>query len=537
MLRRTATTTRKGFDMANGQPLIQGTFNSASITTALVATAIPGGNQAAFVGFGPKAGVGLLGRALPLGPRLLSSETGVVGVAQTTGVFGQSDGGMLEENGTILIASAGVAGRSGSGGVGVHGASSAGFGVLGQDPGGVGVQGKSASGAGVAGDSTSGAGVSGRSATSIGVRGESNTSQGVYGRSASSAGVAGISASHDGVYGRSTGGVGVHGISAQSIGVYGAAVAQPGLRGDSDSNYGVLGMSSGGNGVHGWTTSGQAGVSGYSVSTRALHGRSVSGYGLFAESATGVAVLGIQNSGQISAGHGVVGASQTGFGVAAYSAGQPSLYAKAGTSLAARFDGGVDVFGALRVIGGPKSAVVPHRDGTHRQLYCVESPESWFEDFGEAVLEAGSCSVALDPDFAALVRTDAYHVFLTPYGPASLYVGRRNAKGFEIRVLAEGGASAGASTEALRCSYRVVARRRDVDAVRLARVELPGVPPLDLPKPTKPVRETAPRAVSVKLREPGPASPARVPPPPKALDRQLLAARPRQAPKKPARGR
>lgn len=515
--------------MANGQPLIQGTFNSASITTALVATAIPGGNQAAaFVGFGPKAGVGLLGRALPLGPRLLGSETGVVGVAQTTGVFGQSDGGMLEENGTILIASAGVAGRSGAGGVGVHGASSAGFGVLGQDAGGVGVLGKSAAGAGVAGESTSGAGVSGRSATSIGVRGESNTSQGVYGRSASSAGVAGISVSYDGVYGRSTGGVGVHGISTQAIGVYGAAVAQPGLRGDSNSNYGVLGMSTSGNGVHGWTTSGDAGVSGYSANTRALHGRSLSGYGLFAESATGIAVLGMQNSSQIGAGHGVVGASQVGFGVAAYSAGQPSLYAKAGASLAARFDGAVDVYGAFRVIGGPKSAVVPHRDGSHRQLYCIESPESWFEDFGEAVLEGGTCSVALDPEFAALVRTEAYHVFLTPYGPASLYVSRRSAKGFEIRALAEGGAAPGAPAEALRCSYRIVAQRRDIDAARLARVELAEVPALDLPKPTKPVREKAPKAVATKLREPAPMPAARVPPPPKRLDRKLLAMKPRR---------
>jgi len=34
------------------------------------------------------------------------------------------------------------------------------------------------------------------------------------------------------------------------------------------------------------------------------------------------------------------------------------------------------------VIGGPKSAAVPHPDGTLRRLYCVESPESWFEDFG-----------------------------------------------------------------------------------------------------------------------------------------------------------
>ncbi len=510
--------------MANGQPLIQGSFNSASATTSLVSTTIPGSSQAAFIAFGPKAGFGVLGRALPLGPNLLSSETGVVGVAQTTGVFGQSNGGIVQdENGNILLASAGVAGRSGQNGVGVHGASSAGFGVLGQDPSGVGVQGKSASGAGVAGESTSGAGVSGRSAASLGVRGESNTSQGVLGRSASSAGVAGISVSLDGVFGRSTRGIGVHGLSAESIGVYGAAVAQPGVRGDSDTNHGVLGMSTNGNGVHGWSTNGNAGVSGYSAASRALHGRSLSGYGLFAESATGIAVLGMQNSNQLSAGHGVVGLSQTGYGVAAFSASQPSLYAKAGSSLAARFDGDVEVHGGFRVFGGPKSAVVPHRDGSLRQLYCVESPESWFEDFGEALLEGGLCSVALDPDFAALVKTDSYHVFLSPYGPASLYVSRRGAKGFEIRALPEGG---GAAAEPLRCSYRIVARRRDIDAARLARVDLAAGPALVLPKAVKAVHEKAPKPITSKLREPGAMPASKLPPPPKALDRKLLSGKP-----------
>ena len=234
--------------MANGQPLILGTFNSASATTSLVATAITGSaNQAALIGFGPKAGIGLLGRALPLGPNLLSSETGVVGAAPTTGVFGQSDGGIVEdENGNILVASTGVAGRSGNHGVGVHGVASAGFGVLGQDASGTGVLGKSASGTGVSGVSTSGAGVSGHSPASVGVRGESTTSQGVLGRSTSSAGVAGISTTFDGVFGRSTQGVGVHGLSSVSIGIYGSTVAQPGVRGDSNDYYGVFGTSSNG---------------------------------------------------------------------------------------------------------------------------------------------------------------------------------------------------------------------------------------------------------------------------------------------------
>ena len=39
---------------------------------------------------------------------------------------------------------------------------------------------------------------------------------------------------------------------------------------------------------------------------------------------------------------------------------------------------------------GTKSAVVPAGDGNgHLTLYCVESPECWFEDFGSARLSAG----------------------------------------------------------------------------------------------------------------------------------------------------
>ena len=79
------------------------------------------------------------------------------------------------------------------------------------------------------------------------------------------------------------------------------------------------------------------------------------------------------------------------------------------------FYGPVLVGGAFTVVGGAKSAAVPHPDGSHRRLYCMESPESWFEDFGTGHLECGRAEIAIDPDFAALVRLDDYHVFLTQY--------------------------------------------------------------------------------------------------------------------------
>jgi hypothetical protein len=78
---------------------------------------------------------------------------------------------------------------------------------------------------------------------------------------------------------------------------------------------------------------------------------------------------------------------------------------------AAAFFGPVVVSGAFTVVGGPKSAAVPHPDGSHRRLYCMESPESWFEDFGEASLACGQAEVTLDPDFTAIAATDQYHVY------------------------------------------------------------------------------------------------------------------------------
>jgi hypothetical protein len=83
-----------------------------------------------------------------------------------------------------------------------------------------------------------------------------------------------------------------------------------------------------------------------------------------------------------------------------------------------RFIGGAGVLinGSLTQMNGSKSAAVRHTDGTLRRLYCVESPESWFEDFGHGQLNNGSASVQIEPGFAGVVKTDAYHVFVMPEG-------------------------------------------------------------------------------------------------------------------------
>jgi hypothetical protein len=142
------------------------------------------------------------------------------------------------------------------------------------------------------------------------------------------------------------------------------------------------------------------------------------------------------------------------------------------TGRAGLFVGPVDVVGDLTVTGnvvvwGTKSAAARHDDGTHRLLYCLESPESQFEDFGEAKLVKGKAEVRLDRDFIGLADTRKYHVFLTPYGESKgLFVAARRGTGFQVR-------EQGGGKSSLSFSYRVVAKRKHVAAKRFQKVRAP----------------------------------------------------------------
>ena len=121
----------------------------------------------------------------------------------------------------------------------------------------------------------------------------------------------------------------------------------------------------------------------------------------------------------------------------------------------------------LHVIGnfiatGTKSALVETASYGKRQLYAVESPENWFEDFGGAQLTQGRAIVKLDPVFAETVSTEhEYHVFLTPKGDCQgLYVASQSANAFEVRELRHGKGS-------VTFDYRVVAKRKGYEGERL----------------------------------------------------------------------
>ena len=291
-------------------------------------------------------------------------------------------------------------------------------------------------------------------------------------------------------------------------------------RGD-DSGPGLLVTSSPGIGIFAAGTSAAPGVYGSS---------DADGVGVFGSSpATGVAgagdqtgvagtgpvaVTGISNQpgglgvwGQ-AAGNSSMGLFGRGaFGVYAASTGEDTFLGGAaggigvfgtteGPGVAARFDGEVNVNGGLTA--NIKSAAVPFPDGTRRRLYCMESPDTWFEDFGEAGLANGRAEVSLAVDFAAIVDTAGYHVFVTPHdvGSPGLAVVARHADRFEVRELAHGD---GGGT----FSYRIVARRKDMAPPRLApippeataAVVPPNLPPMPTPpEPPSPTLLNPPRS-------------------------------------------
>jgi hypothetical protein len=136
------------------------------------------------------------------------------------------------------------------------------------------------------------------------------------------------------------------------------------------------------------------------------------------------------------------------------------LYRSAAATV--RTDGNLIVGGNLDVIG-QKAALVTTASYGKREIYAVESPGEWFEDFGSGRLTGVGTMVIIDPVFAQTVNTDReYHVFLSPNGRCTLYTTDKRAGSFMVRRM--GGSR--------RCAfdYRIVARRLGYENVRLTRI-------------------------------------------------------------------
>jgi hypothetical protein len=269
----------------------------------------------------------------------------------------------------------------------------------------------------------------------------SGTTHGVRGESASPDG-RGVSGYASATTGATCGGRFQSASEQDGVGVYGLAsddygyLTYGGLFENASRNvaYGVGGLASATAGV-------TYGVRGTSNST--------AGYGVYGYAAANHGdTYGVYGFGDSDAGAGVYGESY----------GYAGVY-----GLAWATDGyGVYYEGGLAG-SGTKSCVVKTGQGP-TLLYCQESPECWFEDFGEGQLVGGRCHVELDPLFLETVTIDAANpmkVFVQPQnmGCKGMAV-IPGSTGFDVGELLNGTSDAA-------FSYRVVAKRKGFEAKRL----------------------------------------------------------------------
>jgi hypothetical protein len=340
------------------------------------------------------------------------------------------------------------------------------------------------------------------------------------------AGVLGTGVYVTGVAGTSINNVGVYGQTGEvpdlplpvpvyiRAGVVGAAAEQgSGVFGVSASGEGVTGYSPKGAGVSGLTKNG-IGVAGSAYEFPAVYGLSGTAPAVYGNASYDSGVMGICDTegpppqmpnlpnvagviGSADQRAGVIGTSNASIGVYGFSSGNSGIVGETASpgSFAGYFAGNVHVTGNLTVNGQlqtpNKQAVVVFPDGTQRVLYCMESPEYWFEDFGAAKLKRGRAVVKLDADFARVIKRGDYKVFPVPEGDCrGLYVRRKRAASFEVREL-----SSGKSNVAF--SYRIIGRRKDIRAPRFAKTDIRLA--LSLPSSaTRPPRKGAPSAAELR---------------------------------------
>jgi len=272
--------------------------------------------------------------------------------------------------------------------------------------------------------------------------------------------------SNAGVFGRvnELNGVGIFGAAPNGTGAFGDSSSGSGVAGNSDTGAGLYGLSASGNGIYAQSTSGVAG-----------NFLSTSNYGIVAVTTAGRPFSALTGRADTDGGTAFAGGTSN-----------PNAFA-------AFFSGAVVIDGSFTVVNpANKHGAIKAADGQHHLLYSMESPESWLEDFGTAKFTNGTVNVNLNADFAGVVHTSDYHVFLTEVdGHHHLTVHNKTATGFTVQADPEIAALKGKTAADLSGSvaWRVVARpQTDLKAERFAKFDLPQtkIPGVnDLPKPPK----------------------------------------------------
>ena len=115
---------------------------------------------------------------------------------------------------------------------------------------------------------------------------------------------------------------------------------------------------------------------------------------------------------------------------------------------------------------GTKPAVVRTSKGP-TEMYAMESPELWFEDFGSARLTNGRVYISLDRDFLETVTIDAGNtmkVFVQLSDNCNGVYVQKSTTGFEVVEL--NGGTSNASFD-----YRVLAKRKGYETQKMKVVE------------------------------------------------------------------
>jgi hypothetical protein len=122
--------------------------------------------------------------------------------------------------------------------------------------------------------------------------------------------------------------------------------------------------------------------------------------------------------------------------------------------------------------GYTKAAIVETSQGMMK-MYCQESPEIWFEDFGEGRLSNGKTHINLDPLFLETVTIDDANpmkVFIQLRDDCRGVYVQTGKTGFDVIEM-----QAGQSNSAF--SYRVVAKRKGFEHNRMEKTEVVSFEP------------------------------------------------------------
>ena len=290
---------------------------------------------------------------------------------------------------------------------------------------------------------------------------------GVYGENSGNGdGVLGANTGNGiGVYGTSNAGTGVLGYSASNSGISGTSGGSmfAGVRGDNSSVSGTGVIALGNNITSATINPGGSGL--------AANGTTAGSFSTGSDPATGIGVIGLGNGITSNTnpgfGAGVLAQGET-FGLIAY-AGNPSS-ALSNNKWGGYFDYQASANGFCYIGGrtgntdyailstGVKSTMVKDQQNRNRIMYCPETPEVLFEDYGTSQLVNGRVHVSIDPVMSGNIyisTSKPLKVFIQLEGDCKgVYVTNKTAGGFDVIELQKG-------TSNTPFSYQIVANRAD----------------------------------------------------------------------------